>query len=219
MQRIDKMNKIFRNPHRLSIWFLVFLVAGCSSGMKLQVQSQVPTPLATQLPLTLGIYYNENFRDYVFSENSDMRKEWTIDSRKSRVSLFEQILPSMFSAVKPLTGIQSGDQAIDIIFEPEVIDMQVSLPRETRSDMYEAWLKYGIKIYHPDGNLITEWQISGYGKAPDATFSTNERGLNSAIELALRDIGAKLVLDFPKAPGMREWLVSKIDCSRYPGIC
>jgi len=213
------MREIFRDPVRLSMWLALFLLTGCSSGIRLQVQSQIPTPLATQLPLTLGIYYSENFREYVFKEDSDMRKNWTIDSRKSRLSLFDQILPSMFDTVKPVNGVQPGYADIDVIFEPEVLEMQVALPKETRSGMYEAWLKYGINIYHPNGNLITQWQITGYGKTPTATFSSDERGLNSAIELALRDIGAKLVLNFPRAPGVQDWLVSRINCSEYPGVC
>jgi len=213
------MTKVLSNPARCSIFLLLIILAACSSSMKLQVQSEVPVPLATRIPLALGVYYSESFREYIFTENSDARKDWVIDSRQSRVSLFEQILPSMFTTVQPLTGIQAGNQTIDVIFEPEVVDMQVALPRETRSGMYEAWIKYRIKIYRPDGDLISDWLLTGYGKTPDATFSSNENGLNSAIELALRDIGAKLVLDFPKAPGVRDWLTSRIDCTAYPGLC
>lgn len=209
----------FRIPTTLLVWVFLFLLSGCGSSVNLQVQSEVPVPLTTRVPLNLGVYYNENFLDYVFREDSDARQDWLIDNRASRLSLFDQILPSMFNSVKPLTSKQAGDEAVDVILEPEVLEMQVALPKETRSDMYEAWLKYGMNMYHPDGRLITRWQLTGYGKTPTAIFSSNEKGLNSAIELALRDIGAKLVLGFPQAPGVREWLQGKIDCTEYPGLC
>ena len=50
-------------------------------------------------------------------------------------------------------------------------------------------------------------------------FTSKEEGLNEAINLALRDIGARFVLDFRKAPGMREWLSGKINCTEYKHLC
>lgn len=198
---------------------LLVFIAGCSKTLNLQVESEVPTPLASRLPLSLGIYYNENFLNYVFTEKSEVREDWTIDNRSSRLTMFNEILPSMFSAVNSINSPDLSDSGIDIILEPEVLDMQVALPEETHSDMYEAWIKYGIKIYNPGGNMITEWQITGYGKTHTAMFKNKESGLNTAINMALRDIGAKMILDFPNVPAVKMWLTSKIDCSQYPNIC
>lgn len=198
---------------------LVVFVAGCSKTLNLEVESVVPTPLASRLPLTLGVYYNENFRNYVFTEKSDVREDWTIDNRSSRISLFNEILPTMFSTVNSVDNLDSGASGIDIILEPDVMAMQVALPEETHSDIFEAWIKYGIKIYDPAAGLITEWQITGYGKTPTAMFRNKERGLNTAINMALRDLGAKMVLDFPRVPEVKSWLSTRIDCSQFPNIC
>ncbi|MEX2352809.1 MAG: hypothetical protein WD709_01385, partial [Gammaproteobacteria bacterium] len=140
------MKSTFRTHAALPVWVILFLLSGCSSGIKLQVQSEVPAPLAARVPLSLGVYYNENFRDYVFKEDTESRKDWIIDNRESRLSLFEQILPSMFNSVIPLDGTQAQGQPVDVILEPEVLEMQLALPKETRTDMYEAWIKYGIKM-------------------------------------------------------------------------
>jgi hypothetical protein len=198
--------------------FLVF-ITGCSKTLNLQVESQVPTPLASRLPLSLGVYYNDNFLNYVFTEKSEAREDWTIDSRTSRVNLFNELLPSMFSSVDEIDNLNISGHNIDIIIEPDVLDMQVALPEETHSDIFEAWIKYGIKIYKPGGDLITEWQLTGYGKTHTAMFKNKESGLNTAINLALRDLGAKIILDFQNVPEVETWLATKIDCSQHPNIC
>ena len=125
----------------------------------------------------------------------------------------------MFKAVSPVNDINAINTSIDVILEPEVIDMQVALPKETLSDIFEAWIKYGIKMHTPNGRLITEWQITGYGRINTEFLRTRETGLNMAINMALRDIGAKIVLDFQKVPGVKNWLKEKIDCSNYSNLC
>ena len=211
------------NLNRLLTCLILLVAAGCSNSLSVHVDTGVPIPLAAQIPLAVGLFYNDNFRNYVFKEDTEARKNWTIDTRQSRISLFDQILPSMFRTVTPLDDVNTvtanTGSTVDAILEPDVIEMQVALPEETHSDMYEAWVKYAIKMYQPGGNVISEWQITGYGKAHTSLFTSSEEGLNMAINLALRDIGAKLVLGFPKAPGVRDWLVTKIDCTAYNGIC
>ena len=207
---------ICRPTPRVLLYFMLILAGGCASGINLQVEGKLPTPLATRFPLTLAVNYPDSFREYIYKENSKSRKSWSIDYRQPRMALFEQILPSMFQAVAPVS--KEGTVA-DLVLEPEVMDTQFALPQETHSDMYEAWIKYGIKLYEPGGKIISEWQLTGYGKSPTAMFTSKEEGLNEAINLALRDIGARFVLDFRKAPGMREWLSGKINCTEYKHLC
>jgi hypothetical protein len=197
----------------------MMLMSACSNKLTLEVESDVPTPLATKLPLSVGVYYSDNFKNFMFEEDSENRENWVIDNRASRISLFNDILPTMFSSVNPLDSLQNVDSSIDLILEPQVMEMQVALPDETHSDMYEAWIKYVIKMYHTNGDLIVQLPITGYGKTPTAIFKNKERGLSTAISMALRDIGAKLVLDVPKSPEVRNWLLTKIDCTQYSYLC
>jgi hypothetical protein len=209
---------VMKNKYIISL-FLIVSISGCGKSLNLQVDTAVPTPLASQLPLIVGVYYNDNFKNFIFKESTDSREDWTIDNRSSRILLFNDILPSMFKTVNPVNNITSSDSMIDGILEPEVIEMQVALPEETHSDMFEAWIKYGIKLYNPSGTIISEWQITGYGKTHKEMFKNKERGLTTAINMALRDIGAKMVLDFPRAPGIKNWLSTKIDCAQFSNIC
>jgi hypothetical protein len=183
------------------------LLAGCTSSFNLQTKAQVPTPVMSQMPLTMGVYYDDKFRHYVYEENTDDRKNWHIDNSKSRIALFQQILPSMFLKVQEVSGTSAaaGDR-VDAILSPQVEEMQLSLPKETFSDLYEAWIKYKIQLYQPDGELIAEWPLTGYGKAEEGFFNSRSKGLNSAIDEAMRDIGAKLAIGFSKQEAVRRWL-------------
>lgn len=185
----------------------VLLLAGCGSAFNLQTQAQVPAPVLTRLPLTMGVYYDDKFRHYIYEENTADRKHWRIDNSASRLALFQQILPYMFRKVEPVSGTRAGaGQQVDAILSPSVDEMQLSLPRETYSDLYEAWIRYTLRLYRPDGELIAEWPLTGYGKAEQGFFNNRRKGLNSAIDMAMRDLGAKLALGFDKVAGVQRWL-------------
>ena len=41
------------------------VLGGCSQSLTLETTSDVPAPLVDQLPLTMGIYYEDAFRNYI----------------------------------------------------------------------------------------------------------------------------------------------------------
>jgi hypothetical protein len=189
---------------------VVLLLAGCSSSLNLKVKTQIPTPVVTRMPLVMGVHFSDKFRNYVYQENSEDRQNWHIDNSASRLALFRQVLPSMFKEVRDVPGTKApAGVHVDAIISPEVEDMQLALPKETYSDLYEAWIKYKIQLYRPDGKLIGEWPITGYGKAEKGFFTSRSKGLNTAIDQAMRDIGAKLSIGFPKQEVVQQWLASR----------
>lgn len=189
---------------------VVLLAAGCTSSFNLKTETEIPTPVVTRLPLTMGVHFDDKFRNYVYSENSEDRKNWHIDNSAARLALFKQVLPSMFKEVRMLPADKAAQgSSVDAIISPEVEDMQLALPNETHSELYEAWIKYNIRLYKPDGALIGQWPITGYGKMEKAMFTGRSKGLNSAINQAMRSIGAKLALDFSRQPAVQQWLAGR----------
>jgi len=192
----------------------LLIVSGCEQSLNIVTTSDVPTPLVTQLPLKIGVYYDEQFRNFIYQEDSEDRPKWSIDSGASQVELFDQILPSMFKNIRHVSAITDaqGDK-LDAILAPYVEEMQFALPRETRTDLYEVWIKYTIKMYKPNGDLIAEWPLTGYGKSSTELFKNRDKGLQTSINLAFRDAGAKLALNFSRIPEIKQWLSTK------PGFC
>ncbi len=201
--------------HRIVLVIVHLLIlTGCEQSLNIVTKSDVPTPLVTQLPLKMGVYYEEKFRNFIYQENSEDRPKWTIDSGASQVELFDQILPSMFENVRHVSAIADaqGDD-LDAILAPNVEEMQFALPRETQTDLYEVWVKYKIQLHKPNGDLIAEWPLTGYGKSSTEFFKGRDEGLQTAINLAFRDAGAKMALYFAKIPEVKQWLANK------PGFC
>ena len=196
----------------LPVLALALLLGGCSNSINLRTEAEVPQPLVPQIPLRVGIHFDKEFRNYVYQEDTEDRPDWHVDNRDSRLALFQQVLTSMFREVRQIDANQAPDNNIDAIISPEVEEMQLALPRETYSDLYEAWIKYNIRLYSTSGKLIAEWPVTGYGKAVKGFLGSRDKSLNKAIGMALRDIGAKLALGFPQASPVKQWLASRTSC-------
>jgi len=206
---------LVRRFSKIAILTTAAAIAGCSTAkLSLEVDSNVPKPITKTIPIDMGVYYSDNFRNFVYKEKSQDREEWTIDNRKSRLNLFNQVLSSMFDSIKPVdnTKVSKNSSDIEAILEPDVLEMQLGLPSETQLDFYEAWVKYDMKLYQPDGALISQWEIAAYGKASSESFGGATEGLNAAIDSALRDAGAKMSLDFTKNQDVADWLCGRQKC-------
>ncbi len=68
------------------------------------------------------------------------------------------------------------------------------------------WIKYHLKVFDSQGNLIADWIQTAYGKTPTAMFKSEEEALNEAMVVALRDVGAGLALRFHHVPEIKKWL-------------
>ncbi|MBI1732810.1 MAG: hypothetical protein HYR49_08600 [Gammaproteobacteria bacterium] len=195
------------------------LATACTQSVQIKVDSEVPIPTVNRIPLNLGVYYDPVLRTYAYTENTEDRPDWKIESGDSQVALFDRILPSMFEAVTPAAAT-TGVGGVAGVIAPRVAEMQFALPTETKTELYEAWIKYQLQLYDSDGQLVAEWPLTGYGKVETAILKSKDDGLSTAINLAMRDAGAKLALGFEKVPDVRRWLALKTrDCNRYGDAC
>lgn len=208
-----------RPAARLLLLAALALAAACGQSVKIKVDSEVPVPTVARIPLAMGAFYDAALRSYAYTEDTADRPDWNIESGDSQVQLFDRILPSMFDSVKPAQGTSGAPDMAGVI-APHVAEMQFALPLETKTDFYEAWIKYQMQLYDADGRLVAEWPITGYGKAETAMLKSKDDGLSTAINLAMRDAGAKLALNFEHVPEIRRWLAQKTkDCKRYGDSC
>jgi hypothetical protein len=185
------------------------LLLGCSASV-IEIQGSYPSPLVPQLPLTLGVIYDENFSNYSFTEIDEYSgdDQYIINSGASQVALFNTILPAVFSQVVFLDDPEevSEHPELDMIFQPEIEEFQVGLPQKTRLDVYEIWVKYNMRLSAPDGGSIADWVMTAYGKSPQATFGSVDAGVNEAAVEAFRDLAATFSLGFTNIPEVNDWL-------------
>lgn len=185
---------------------LLSLLWGCTNNMK--VTGTFPKPLIASLPQPVGIIYDNDFRNYVYTETSDDRGKWIIDAGAAQVDLFNTVIPELFDHVEELTAIPSADTPanVKLVLYPKIIDFQYSVPRETKFTIYEVWLKYNLSVYDAQGAMVADWILTAYGKTPTAFMQTDEDAMNAAIMVALRDLGANLSIGTRRVPEIRAWL-------------
>ena len=195
--------------HRLiySVGLLLTLTA-CEQSMSLRVESEIPIPVIDRMPVKMGVFFQGELRNYVSEENSDERPNWKIESGSSHVALFEQILSAMFEEIKEVAGT-SADSTVDAVLAPNIVEMQFALPAETKTDFYEAWVKYNMELFNRDGSRIANWSVTGYGKSSTEFMKSRDKGLNAAVNQALRDAGAKFALGFSRVEEINAWLEQK----------
>ena len=183
---------------------LLLLLGGCTNT--LVVEGDFPSPRVNQLPITLAVHYDEAFRKHTYEEKSKDRAKWVITSGPAQMDLFNRVLPGMFSEVVEVSEIPPAPGTADLILAPAINEFQYAVPRETKVNVFEVWIKFNLRVYDRDGELVADWILPAYGKTPTAFLKSKEEAMNEAIIVALRDIGASFSLGFTQVPEIRAWL-------------
>jgi len=200
--------KNFTNIVRLNLLLLCVVLTSCKST--LNVVGNFPTPVVNQMPFSIGVVLGPEFTNFQYIEAEEDRDEWDISVGKAQTQLFDVVLTAMFSDVATSQSLQEmPDKSIDLFFQPSLENFQYNVPNETKGKMYEVWLKYNLKVFDAQQQLLADWILTAYGKTPTAFLKSQEDGLNEAMVIALRDLGAGIALRFGHVPEINQWLKKK----------
>lgn len=194
----------------LALTFLALLVTSCGVN-SVVVEGSYPSPNIRRIPLTLGVYYDDELKNFSYMEYSETgQEEYKVDSGLTHMQLFGSVLPAMFERVVVLDELSEATSAdVDAVFAPSIEEFQLALPQKTRLDAYEVWVKYNMRLLAPDGGYIADWVVTSYGKTPTESLRSVESGINDATVGALRDLASNFSLSFGSVPEVSEWLASK----------
>ncbi|MEQ9022284.1 MAG: hypothetical protein RLN82_05930 [Pseudomonadales bacterium] len=191
--------KTFRSIRLFYIAIVIVLVSAltaCSSNYV--VDANFPRPLVEPLPVSGELVITEEFQNYVFVEDTETRDDLEVDISSAQVELFQTITEHIFG------GSEAPED--QLIITPALVDFQYAIPRETRAEVYEIWLKYRVQVMSSNGEAIADWLITGYGKTPTAFMKTRQDSIELATTIALRDVGSQLSIGFSRQPDIRAWL-------------
>ena len=91
-------------PARLVAVGLVAAAAvGCQSGASVTVDISVPRPLVQPLDVHMGVYFDDQLKNYVHEEELEDYGDYRIDIGASQVPVFAQVFDAMFDRVVPVT--------------------------------------------------------------------------------------------------------------------
>ena len=185
---------MFRQVARAVI-LLLPLVAGCDQA--LTVPNTFPEPVVDPLPLDVALVFSDEFANYRYQESVEGDAKWDIELGKANVALFESVSRRLFRSATRVASRPTGPAAegFNAIIEPSVAAFEFSLPSQSATEQYSVWIRYTVKVFRPDGELLTAWNISAYGES-GSTLLRPARSMQEATILALRDAAATLTVGF-----------------------
>ena len=191
---------------RAGIFSIVALLSACASNV--QVTGDIPKPLVDKKNITVAVVNNPRFQTFQYEEKSKDRLQWTIGTGGAQQKLLATLLDAMFSKTSYIDDLPTEGKKIDadIILLPKVVDFQYAVPKETKVNIFEVWIKYSIQVYSNQGALIADWIMPAYGKTPTAFLKSEDDALNQAVMMALRDAGASFVSGFDRVPEIKAWM-------------
>ena len=181
------------------------VLAGCSSSVI--VEANFPTPLVEPLPVRMGVIFTDELYDYVHAEQIPQQSTWTIALGDANVALLEPLFDTMFLETHsveqvPLASVDIG--RVDGILQPALERFEFDVPIGERDEFVEVWMQYRLTLYEPDGEVVAEWPVSGYGKAE--LSGNRARAVQRAAIVAMREVGATISTKFAAQPQVNYWL-------------
>ena len=149
--------------------------------------------------MAVALRLPDNFESYVHSEKVMGREEWQIDLGRSNAVFFTQLFGYMFDDVIVVEGEDDPSlQPIDALIEPSIDAFEFSVPSQTKTDSFAVWIRYRIKVYDREGELVANVPVSAYGKSLTTTMGGSE-ALQRAAVLAMRDAAALMIIKLDKS--------------------
>ena len=180
------------------------LLVACSASV--WVEADFPQPLVEPLPVRMGLILDDEFLDYVHYEEIPQQATYTIQIGEANELMMDALFQSMFAAIEEVDDLplaQADSYRIDGVLRPELERFEFDVPLGQQDEFVEVWMQYLVRLYETDGQLVTEWPVSGYGKAE---LGNREDSLNRATVVAMREVGAVISTKFSEQPDVQYWL-------------
>ncbi len=181
------------------------LLVGCSSSVV--VLSDFPTPLIEPLPVRMGVIYDAELYDFVHAEQIPQQSIWTIQLGDANIAMLEPLFDAMFLETREVEDIPVGPVDIarlDGVIHPVLQRFEFDVPIGQRDEFVEVWMQYGLTLYEPDGQVVVEWTVSGYGKSE--LERNREQSVERAAIVAMREVGAAISTQFAEQAEVAYWL-------------
>jgi hypothetical protein len=190
---------------RLGLLAWPALLVGCASAVV--VESEFPTPLVEPLPVTMGLIFDPELRDFIHAETIPQQSTWTIDLGDANMAMLEPLFQSMFDRTQDIDDLplSEGDAfGVDGVLRATLEKFEFDVPIGERDEFVEVWMQYRLFLHEPDGEVVAEWPVTGYGKSE--LKRNREEAVRRAAIVAMREAGATISTQFAQQPQISYWL-------------
>lgn len=196
---------IMINMKKLACIIILVFLAGCSSSASVTLTSDFPQVLAKPKPFSAAIVFEPSFATYSAKPNT----KTIIDIGAAQVRLLTNAFAGLFSKLEFVASREEITSKNAMVIIPSVREVQISTPSDNYLNVFEVWIKYNLDLETVDGESIDSWFMPAYGKTPDAFMASKGGAIEEASIIALRDAGAKLMLDFYRIPAVNNWVAEE----------
>jgi hypothetical protein len=186
----------------------VAAVAACGD-VAVKAEPQLPHPLITQLPLTMGIYYGDNFRTYVHKEDR-WGSGYVVDLGGGHVRLTDELFKLEFQKAVPVANLTAApaDAQLAAIVEPRIERYSFLTARDTGGEYFAVTIDYRLNLFNAKGEKLDSFTFVGYGSALSKGMGS-AKPLAAATQAAMRDAAAKFLVQFPQQGTIKKLLAGE----------
>lgn len=186
----------------------VLLMTLCACTTPVHVDNAFPRPVVESLPIDVGVYYDESFRQYTHEKEADANSlAWNIDIGAAHVRLFDQLFRPVFENLIQVDSLQSDstERPVSVIIKPSIDEYTLQTPSDTSTEFYAVEIRYHLAFYTPSGDFIRRWSYYGRGSSRSELFGSDE-SVQKATVAAMRDAAAWLIIELTKHPDLHTQL-------------
>lgn len=183
-------------------------ITGCSTSVV--VESDFPTPLVESLPVSVGLIFDPELHNFVHAEMIRDQSAWTIDLGDTNIAMLEPLFSAMFDQTVDVGNVPADQIAasrLDGVLRSTLEKFEFDVPFGQRDQFVEVWMQYRFFLYEPDGEVVAEWPVTGYGKAE--LEHDQEEAVRRAAITAMREAGATISTRFASQAQVAYWLEEK----------
>lgn len=180
----------------------MIILGGCSSTVQIKIAQQFPKVVSEPKEIHAAIVFDQEFKSYVARPN----EKTSIDIGTAQVDLLSNAFLGLFQKIEVVSSREQIGSGIELVIIPSVREVQLSTPSDSYLNVYEVWIKYNLDIETVDGEAIDSWFMPAYGKTPNSFMLSRTEAIEEAAIIAIRDAGAKLLLDFFRIPSVYSWM-------------
>jgi len=178
------------------------LVTACGGTVQVKIVQQFPEVVSEPRDIKAAIVFDQTFSTYIARPTENI----SIDIGSAQVALLTNAFRGLFQQVQTVTSRDQLNPDTELVIIPSVLQVQVSTPSDFYLNVYEVWIKYNLDLETAEGEPIDSWFMPAYGKTPGSMLASRTNAIEEATIVALRDAGAKLLLDFFRIPSVYGWL-------------
>lgn len=178
---------------------LLITLTACDHRM-ISIQAPPDAVMTVRLPVNLSVHFEDSLTGTVYQDDKQPRGLRKITVGDAQTNMFERVLGALFINLQSVPDATSLPIGTDVLVTISLKDFQFSTPKQSYNSSCEVWMKYELVFYTPAGELISDMKLSAYGSAAVSGGKTYPYYVRLALNRAIRDVGARLIVELPKDP-------------------